>query len=216
MTQIAKYEWKRIRTSYSQQSPSICYMIFLAFQPLWNSHKLQSFSETLNFFWILCVLYYSLSFTFGDHLVASKYQVELLCRLRSPYLLPLIGYCSECSHKLLVYEFMANGGLQEHLYPINGMYLVFSCIWFCASWNLLAAFFCNCYFGAAMCSLLHEFLKTFLCLTLILSHYFLSGAALLWTLHELGMLCAPGSRASSFTLPGPHASLFHLCGRNTS
>lgn len=90
---------------------------------------------------IYCVLYYSLSFTFGDHLVASKYQVELLCRLRSPYLLPLIGYCSESSHKLLVYEFMANGGLQEHLYPTNGMYLVFSWIWFCASWNLVAAFF---------------------------------------------------------------------------
>ncbi|OIT37931.1 PREDICTED: serine/threonine-protein kinase CDL1 [Nicotiana attenuata] len=49
-----------------------------------------------------------------------KVEVELLCRLRSPYLLPLIGYCSESSHKLLVYEFMANGGLQEHLYPING------------------------------------------------------------------------------------------------
>ncbi|XP_049352870.1 probable serine/threonine-protein kinase PBL7 isoform X2 [Solanum verrucosum] len=49
-----------------------------------------------------------------------KVEVELLCRLRSPYLLSLIGYCSESSHKLLVYEFMANGGLQEHLYPIKG------------------------------------------------------------------------------------------------
>lgn len=49
-----------------------------------------------------------------------KVEVELLCRLRSPYVLSLIGYCSESSHKLLVYEFMANGGLQEHLYPIKG------------------------------------------------------------------------------------------------
>ncbi|KAF3622842.1 putative DNA repair protein XRCC3 -like protein [Capsicum annuum] len=49
-----------------------------------------------------------------------KVEVELLCHLRSPYLLSLIGYCSESSHKLLVYEFMANGGLQEHLYPIKG------------------------------------------------------------------------------------------------
>lgn len=46
-------------------------------------------------------------------------QVELLSRLRSPYLLALLGYCSDNSHKLLVYEFMANGGLQEHLYPNN-------------------------------------------------------------------------------------------------
>ncbi|KAE8718567.1 Serine/threonine-protein kinase CDL1 [Hibiscus syriacus] len=48
-------------------------------------------------------------------------EVELLRRLRSPYLLALIGYCSDSSRKLLVYEFMANGGLQEHLYPISGI-----------------------------------------------------------------------------------------------
>ncbi|GER56464.1 protein kinase superfamily protein [Striga asiatica] len=47
-------------------------------------------------------------------------EVELLGRLRSPYLLPLIGYCSENKRKLLVYEFMVNGGLQEHLYPARG------------------------------------------------------------------------------------------------
>ncbi|XP_057954586.1 probable serine/threonine-protein kinase PBL7 [Malania oleifera] len=47
-------------------------------------------------------------------------EVELLGRLRSPYLLALLGYCSEINHKLLVYEFMTNGGLQEHLYPISG------------------------------------------------------------------------------------------------
>ncbi|KAM7495027.1 hypothetical protein LguiB_029636 [Lonicera macranthoides] len=49
-----------------------------------------------------------------------KVEVELLSRLHSPYLLALIGYCSESNHKLLVYEFMSKGGLQEHLYPISG------------------------------------------------------------------------------------------------
>lgn len=49
-----------------------------------------------------------------------KMEVELLSHLRSPYLLALIGYCSDNNNKLLVYEFMANGGLQEHLYPIGG------------------------------------------------------------------------------------------------
>lgn len=48
-----------------------------------------------------------------------KVEVELLSRLHSPYLLALIGYCSEGNHKLLVYQFMANGGLQEHLYPVS-------------------------------------------------------------------------------------------------
>lgn len=46
--------------------------------------------------------------------------MELLGQLRSPYLLALLGYCSDNSRKLLVYEYMANGGLQEHLYPENG------------------------------------------------------------------------------------------------
>ncbi|XP_042502884.1 probable serine/threonine-protein kinase PBL7 [Macadamia integrifolia] len=49
-----------------------------------------------------------------------KMEVELLGRLRSPYLLGLLGYGSDNSHKLLVYEFMSNGGLQEHLYPSGG------------------------------------------------------------------------------------------------
>ncbi|KAG6589238.1 putative serine/threonine-protein kinase PBL7, partial [Cucurbita argyrosperma subsp. argyrosperma] len=48
-----------------------------------------------------------------------KVEVELLSRLHSPYLLALLGYCSNSNHKLLVYEFMANGGLQEHLYPVS-------------------------------------------------------------------------------------------------
>ncbi|CAI8592955.1 unnamed protein product [Vicia faba] len=48
-----------------------------------------------------------------------KVEVELLSRLHSPYLLALLGYCSDHNHKLLVYEFMANGGLQEHLYPVS-------------------------------------------------------------------------------------------------
>ncbi|WVZ01543.1 hypothetical protein V8G54_027612 [Vigna mungo] len=51
-----------------------------------------------------------------------KVEVELLSRLHSPYLLALLGYCSDSNHKLLVYEFMANGGLQEHLYPVNSKY----------------------------------------------------------------------------------------------
>ncbi|CAI0461141.1 unnamed protein product [Linum tenue] len=46
--------------------------------------------------------------------------VELLSRLHSPYLLALLGYCSDNNRKLLVYNFMANGGLQEHLYPLPG------------------------------------------------------------------------------------------------
>lgn len=57
---------------------------------------------------------------FNSRVADYEFQVELLSRLRSPYLLTLVGFCSESNHKLLVYEFMANGGLQEHLYRIGG------------------------------------------------------------------------------------------------
>jgi hypothetical protein len=43
-------------------------------------------------------------------------QVDVLSCLHSPYLLALIGYCADHDHRLLVYEFMPNGSLQEHLY----------------------------------------------------------------------------------------------------
>ncbi|CAD5178250.1 unnamed protein product [Musa acuminata subsp. malaccensis] len=54
--------------------------------------------------------------------VSPDLHVELLTRLHSPYLLILIGHCSDGGQRLLVYEFMANGGLQEHLYPTKGSY----------------------------------------------------------------------------------------------
>eukprot|EP01018_Ginkgo_biloba_P010926 Gb_12951 [translate_table: standard] len=45
-----------------------------------------------------------------------RVEVDLLSRLHSPYLLQLIGYCADQDHRLLVYEYMSNGNLQEHLY----------------------------------------------------------------------------------------------------
>ncbi|KAF6172686.1 hypothetical protein GIB67_042009 [Kingdonia uniflora] len=43
-------------------------------------------------------------------------EVEFLGQLRHPNLVKLIGYCSEDDHRLLVYEFMFRGSLENHLF----------------------------------------------------------------------------------------------------
>eukprot|EP00249_Psilotum_nudum_P008401 c21250_g1_i4 orf=634-1890(-) len=50
----------------------------------------------------------------GDY--EFRVEVDLLSRLHSPYLLDLLGYCADQNHRLLVYEYMPNGSLQEHIY----------------------------------------------------------------------------------------------------
>ncbi|KAJ8501190.1 hypothetical protein OPV22_011742 [Ensete ventricosum] len=43
-------------------------------------------------------------------------EVLVLGRLRHPHLVKLIGYCCEEEHRLLVYEFMPRGSLENHLF----------------------------------------------------------------------------------------------------
>ena len=54
-------------------------------------------------------------------------QVDLLSRVHSPHLLELIGYCADKGHRLLVYEYMANGSLEQHLYS-DGKTLYYTCL----------------------------------------------------------------------------------------
>lgn len=49
-------------------------------------------------------------------------QVDLLSRLHSPYLLQLLGYCADQQHRLLIFEFMPNGTLQQHLHSPRDKY----------------------------------------------------------------------------------------------
>lgn len=46
-------------------------------------------------------------------------ELDLLSRLNHAHLLNLLGYCEEGRERLLVYEFMANGSLHEHLHGKN-------------------------------------------------------------------------------------------------
>lgn len=46
-------------------------------------------------------------------------ELDLLSRLNHAHLLNLLGYCEESGERLLVYEFMANGSLHQHLHSKN-------------------------------------------------------------------------------------------------
>ncbi|XP_057763703.1 pto-interacting protein 1 [Salvia miltiorrhiza] len=46
---------------------------------------------------------------------AFRSEVELLCRVRCPYITELLGYCADQQQRLLVFEYMSNGSLAEHL-----------------------------------------------------------------------------------------------------
>ncbi|KAI4350000.1 hypothetical protein L6164_010533 [Bauhinia variegata] len=45
-----------------------------------------------------------------------RVEVDLLSRLHSPYLVQLLGYCADQHHRLLIFELMHNGSLQQNIH----------------------------------------------------------------------------------------------------
>ncbi|CAJ1834770.1 unnamed protein product [Sphenostylis stenocarpa] len=53
---------------------------------------------------------------FNEHgCEAFKKEIEVLCQLRHPRCVYLIGFCDHQNEKILVYEYMSNGSLDKHL-----------------------------------------------------------------------------------------------------
>ncbi|KAF7809264.1 putative serine/threonine-protein kinase PBL28 isoform X1 [Senna tora] len=48
-----------------------------------------------------------------------RVEVDILSRIDHPNLVSLIGYCADGKHRFLVYEYMHNGNLQDHLNGIG-------------------------------------------------------------------------------------------------
>ncbi|KAG4399747.1 hypothetical protein AAZX31_08G280700 [Glycine max] len=48
-----------------------------------------------------------------------RVEVDILSRLDHPNLVSLIGYCADGKHRFLVYDYMHNGNLQDHLNGIG-------------------------------------------------------------------------------------------------
>ncbi|KAF5945334.1 hypothetical protein HYC85_015562 [Camellia sinensis] len=53
----------------------------------------------------------------GEH--EFRVEVNILSRLDHPNLVSLIGYCADGKHRFLVYEYMHNGNLEDHLNGIG-------------------------------------------------------------------------------------------------
>lgn len=93
-------------------------------------------------------------------------QVDLLSRLRCPYISQFLGYCADQHHRLLIFEYMPNGSLERHLHRSCGTTL---------NWPIRMRIALDC---ARALEYLHEHInpsiihRNFKCSNILLDHNF--------------------------------------------
>ena len=88
------------------------YFIETAFNAF--THIITLLNHHIGIYFFLKSSQYVYSFLF-----LGQTEVNFLGQLRHPNLVKLIGYCCEDDHRLLVYEFMFRGSLENHLFRSN-------------------------------------------------------------------------------------------------
>ncbi|KAL2653624.1 hypothetical protein R1flu_021752 [Riccia fluitans] len=51
---------------------------------------------------------------------ATRNMVTLLSRVHHRHLVSFVGFCNEGNHEVLIYEYMAQGTLEDHLFEKKG------------------------------------------------------------------------------------------------
>lgn len=69
----------------------------------------------------------NLSDTHISVIIILQAEVNFLGQLHHGNLVKLIGYCSEDDQRLLVYEFMPRGSLENHLFRSESILMLFTC-----------------------------------------------------------------------------------------
>ena len=93
--------------SLSQNIPTFYCLMYLAVYKLCKSH--------VEHFGVQTVAVKQLNRKGAQGTREFYAEVLMLSLVKHPNLVRLVGYCAEGNHRILVYEFMANGSLENHL-----------------------------------------------------------------------------------------------------
>lgn len=92
---------------------------------------------------LICLLWIHVRMLiFHNDFACLQAEINYLGQLSHPNLVKLIGYCLEDEHRLLVYEFMPRGSMENHLFRSKFFAFIHCCFW-CIFISSLSSDICN-------------------------------------------------------------------------